>query len=85
MSGGAIYFLVFGPLAAGMGVALLLDVKGLGRRWEDEVNRSSAHVGRVFGWPPNRYIGPTWRPFAGVLFLLLGAATVILVVAGAIR
>jgi hypothetical protein len=65
MSGGAIYFLVFGPVAAAMGVALLLDVKGLGRRWENEVNRNSAHVGRLFGWLPNRYIGPAWRPVAG--------------------
>jgi hypothetical protein len=35
MSVGQIYFLVFGPLAAAMGVALLLNVKGLGRRWEN--------------------------------------------------
>ncbi len=85
MSGGAIYFLVFGPLAAAMGVALLLDVKGLGRRWETELNRSSALLGRVFGWPPDPYSGHDWRPFAGVLFLLVGAAMVILVLAGAIR
>jgi hypothetical protein len=84
MSGGAIYFLVFGPVAAAMGVALLLDVKGLGRRWETEVNRRSARVGRVFGWPSNRYAGRAWRPFAGLLFLLVGAAMVILVLAGAI-
>ena len=85
MSVGAIYFLVFGPLAAAMGVALLLDFKGLGRRWENEVNRSSAHVGRVFGWPPNRYVGATWRPVSGVLFLMVGVMMVIGVVTGAIR
>ncbi len=85
MSAGEIYFLVFGPVAAAKGVALLLDFKGLGRRWEDEANRSSARVGRTFGWPPNRYLGRTWRPVAGVFFVVLGLSLVILVVTGATR
>jgi hypothetical protein len=85
MSAGEIYFLVFGPVAAAIGVALLLDFKGLGRRWEEELNRSSAHVARAFGWPPNRYYGPTLRPFAGVFFVVMGLSGVILVVTGATR
>jgi hypothetical protein len=60
MSGGAVYFLVFGPLRP--------------TTWAE-----------YFGWPPNRYSGPTWRPFAGVFFVELGVALVILVLAGAIR
>lgn len=85
MSVAEIYFLVFGPVAAAMGVVLLLDFKGLGQRWEDEVNSTSARVGRTFGWPPNRYLGPTWRPVAGVFFFGLGATLVILVVAGTVH
>jgi hypothetical protein len=30
-------------------------------------------------------MGPTWRPFAGVFFVVIGVALVILVVAGTIR
>jgi hypothetical protein len=85
MSAGTIYFLVFGPLLATGGIALLFDFKGLGRRWEDELNRNAAYVGRVFGRPPNRYFGPTYRPFAGVSALLLGLAMFIGVVTGVIH
>jgi hypothetical protein len=84
MSVAGIYFLVFGPVLASVGLAVLIDFRGLGRRWETEVNRSGARVGRLFGWPSNRYAGRAWRPFAGLLFLLVGAAMVILVLAGAI-
>ena len=85
MSAGAIYFLVFGPVLAGVGVALLVDFKGLGRRWESELNRNAAFVGRVFGLPPNRYVGPTFRPLAGALFLFGGAALLMSLATGVIH
>jgi len=85
MSAGAVYFLVFGPVVACGGLMLLLDFKGLGRRWESELNRNAAYVGRVFGWPPNRYFGPTSRPFVGVFALLVGVAMFIGVVTGVVQ
>lgn len=85
MSVAAVYFGLFGPLAVCIGVALLVDFKGMGSRWENEVNRSSASVGRVFGWPPNRYVGRTYRPVVAVFFVLLGVAMLIGVLTGAIR
>ena len=80
MSAGAIYFLVVGPVVACLGVALLVDFKGLGRRWENELNRSAGNVAKIFGWQPNRYWGSTYRPFAGGIFVFVGVALLMAVV-----
>jgi hypothetical protein len=87
MTPAAIYFGIAGPVAVCLGVALLVDFRGLGKRYENDLNNSAANVVKAFRlpWPPNPYWGPTYRPFAGVFFVLLGVAMFAGVLTGSIR
>ncbi|HEV2415620.1 MAG TPA: hypothetical protein VGX27_12505 [Candidatus Dormibacteraeota bacterium] len=87
MSFARAYFLVAGLVLACSGLAVLINFRGLARHWENRVNELSAQVNRIahLPWPPNPYLGPTFRPAAGVFALLLGAAMATLALTGAIR
>jgi hypothetical protein len=82
-----VYFVFFGLISTGIGVALLINFRGLGKEWEDGVNRNSEYVGKVLHlpWPHNPYEGAAWRPFAGVFATLLGLAMLGAVLSGAKR
>ncbi len=82
-----VYFVVFGLASACAGVALLIDLRGFGKHWEDDLNRHAADVGKLarLPWPANPYLGPTYRPVAGIFAMLLGLAMVAAVLFGAIR
>ena len=81
------YFVVFGLALLGVGVAVLIDFRGLGKRWEEGVNQNSASVNKVarMPWPPNPYLGPVLRPAAGIFAIVLGTVSVLSVLAGGIR
>ena len=87
MSFAEIYFGVVGVVLACTGIALLVNFRGLARRWESQVNALSAEVNRLarLPWPANPYVGPTFRPAAGIFAVLLGGVLVGLVLIGAIR
>lgn len=79
------YFIVFGCLSFCIGIVLFTNLRGLGKRWENEINKSNARVARAFGWLPNRYVGRTWRPFAASVFTVLGIVVLGLATTGAIH
>jgi hypothetical protein len=82
-----VYFVVFGLISTCIGVALLTDFRGLGKEWEDGLNRNSEYVGKLLHlpWPQNPYEGRAWRPFVGVFATLLGLAMLGAVLSGAMR
>lgn len=82
-----VYFVVFGLISSCAGIALLVNFRGLGKQWEDGVNRNSEYVGKLLHlpWPQNPYEGPALRPVAGVFATLLGLAMVGAVLFGAMR
>jgi hypothetical protein len=82
-----VYFVVFGSISSCAGVALLLNFRGLGKQWEDGLNRDSDYVGKVLHlpWPQNPYEGRAWRPFVGVFATVLGLAMLGAALFGAMR
>jgi hypothetical protein len=81
------YFVVGGFITCCLGIALLVNFRGLGKQWDDGMNRNSAYVNKVLHlpWPPNPHSGPTFRPFVGVFAIALGLAIVTAVLLGAMR
>jgi hypothetical protein len=73
-----IYFVIGGLALVSAGIALWSTVGGLGKRWEQDVNRSSAGVNKVarLPWPSNPYLGLTLRPAAGIWAIVVGVVLV---------
>jgi hypothetical protein len=82
-----VYFVVAGLIACCLGIAVLTNFRGLGKQWDDGVNRNSAYVNKLLHlpWPPNPSAGPTFRPVAGVFMTVVGLALVAAVLFGAMR
>jgi hypothetical protein len=82
-----IWFLVFGTALLCTGAALLTDFRGWGRHWEDRLNARNAYVGKILDRArmPRPYVGPVWRPAAGVFAVALGLAMIAAVLSGAMR
>jgi hypothetical protein len=70
-----------------VGIALLANFRGLGKVWDEGMNRNSAYVNKLLHlpWPPNPYLGPTFRPVVGVFATVVGLAIVASVLFGAMR
>jgi len=81
------FFVVAGLALLSAGVAILADFRGLGKRWEQDVNQRSADVDKVarLPWPANPYLGPTLRPAAGIFAVVVGMVMVGGVVLGAVH
>jgi hypothetical protein len=82
-----IYFGVGGLVTCCVGIALLINFRGLGKQWDEGMNRNSAYANRLLHlpWLPNPYLGPTFRPVVGVFATVLGLAKVAAVLIGVIR
>jgi hypothetical protein len=87
VTGFAWYFMAFGILPTVIGIAVLLDWRGWGRRWEEGVNRNSAYVSKLahLPWDPNPSLGPTWRRFVAGFFVILGLLMIVAVFTGHAR
>jgi hypothetical protein len=81
------YFLVTGPALAVIGLGVLIDFHGLGKQFEEGMNRNSAYINKVarLPWPPNPSLGPVYRPWAGGFGIVLGLALAVAALSGAIR
>lgn len=81
------YFVVAGLTLLSAGIAVVVDFRGLGKRWEHDVNGYSAAVSKVarLPWPTNPYLGQTLRPVAGIFAIVLGIVMVGSVLLGAIH
>jgi hypothetical protein len=82
-----IYFVIGGLVLVSAGIALLVNFRGLGKRWEQDVNRSSAGVNKFarLPWPSNPYLGPVLRPAAGTFAIVVGVVLVGSVLLGAVH
>ena len=82
-----VWFMVLGPALFCTGVALLTNFRGWGKQWEDRLNARNRYVGRLLdqAWPRNPYVGPVWRPAAGVFAIVVGLAMMAAVISGALR
>lgn len=78
-----LYFVLGGLIAACLGIALLIDFKGLGRTWEEGVTRNSAYINKIshLPWPPNPAIGRVYRKYAGGFGVFIG---IVLIVTGVV-
>ena len=71
----------------GLGIALLINLRGFGQQWDAGMNRNSAYVNKVLHlpWSTNPASGPTFRPAVAVFAIVVGLVTVIGVVLGGMR
>lgn len=82
-----LYFVLGGLIAACLGIALIVDFKGLGKVWEEGVNRNSAYINKLarLPWPPNPATGRVYRKYAGGLGVLIGTVMIVTGLAGWMR
>jgi len=82
-----VYFVVGGLITCCVGIAVLTNFGGLGKQWDDGVNRNSAYVNKLLHlpWAPNPFVGPTFRPVVGIFMTVVGLGMVAAVLFGAMR
>ena len=82
-----LYFVFGGLITACLGMALLLDFRGLGRVWEEGVTRNSAYINKIahLPWPPNPAIGRVYRKCAGGFGVFIGLVMVVIGLFGGMR
>lgn len=74
------YFVVIGLALLVASIAVLIDFRGLGKRWEEDVYAHSKEVVRLSRapWMANPAMGRVWRPFAAVFGIVLSIVLVLI-------
>jgi hypothetical protein len=80
-------FIVIGLALVATGIAVVVDFREIGSRWEKGVHQSSAAVTKIarLSWPSNPYLGATFRPVVAIFFIVVGTILTGSVLLGAIR
>lgn len=75
-----VYFAVAGLALLAGSIALLIDFRGLGRRWDEDVYAQSKEVIKLtrVPWSANPATGRVWRPY-GAIFGIVVSIVLILV------
>jgi hypothetical protein len=74
------YFVVIGLALLVASIAVLIDFRGLGKRWEEDVYAHSKEVVRLSRgpWMANPAMGRVWRPFAAIFGIVVSIVLVLI-------
>ena len=74
------YFVAAGLALLVASIAVLIDFRGLGKRWEEDVYAHSKEVVRLTraSWMANPAMGRIWRPFAAVFGIVVSIVLVLI-------
>jgi hypothetical protein len=74
-----VYFVVVGVALLGASIAVLIDFRGLGRRWDEDVFAHSKEVIKLTRapWMANPAGGRVWRPFAAIFGILVSIGLIL--------
>lgn len=75
-----VYFVVVGLALLAASVAVLINFRGLGTRWEEDVFAHSKEVLRLtrMPWPANPMEGRVWRPYGAIFGIVVGLVLVLI-------
>jgi uncharacterized membrane protein YozB (DUF420 family) len=74
------YFVVISLALLVASIAVPIDFRGLGKRWEEDVYAHSKEVVRVTRapWMANSAMGRVWRPFAALFGIVVSIVLVLI-------
>ena len=74
-----VYFVVIGLAMLGMSIALLINFKGLGRRWEDQLHTQTTELIKFvrIQWLANPAQGRVARPYVAVFAMALSVVLIL--------
>jgi len=73
------YFVVIGLALLVASIAVLIDFRELGKRWEEDVYAHSKEVVKLtrVPWTANPVTGKVWRPYAAMFGIVLSIALIL--------
>jgi len=74
-----VYFVVGGLALLVASIALLIDFRDLGRRWEEDVYAHSKEVIKLarVQWEANPATGRVWRPYAAIFGIVVSIVLIL--------